>query len=509
MARSVAALSFGNDYHYRFFWLQACRLFDERSKVTAVEIEAENIKSLDDVVVHYDGMHEYGKPLSADYYQVKFHVTAAGAFTFEGMMDPAFIGASSVSPLKRIYNAQLTYAPNGEGCRFYLYSPWSPHPDDIISELVSKTDGRIRWEVLSEGGDRSETGKVRTTWRDHLGLTSDEDLRKVLAPLRLQTGKTLDELGDTLNDKLRLAGLQQVPLGSMIHPYEALAKGFIQGGSKRFTRDDIERVCKSEGLWVGKTPFEPNARRIGIRSFLRFAENLEDETDEMLCLLKHFEGRAIKSQKLWDENVVPEVINFLKNSVKPGEHHLLHLPAHTSIAFLAGWYVGTKSGADIGLLQSGISGREVWKPNLSGNSEQDWQCRSIPINVGGNDVALAISVTHDVENDSVHFVKRNLPAVGRIISCRLPVISNASIRDSKHATSLANGISRILKEERTDSDRSGGLHIFSAAPNAFSFFFGQLSGGFGPVTLYEYDFESNLVGAYSTSITLPPPQVST
>jgi hypothetical protein len=57
---------------------------------------------------------------------------------------------------------------------------------------------------------------------------------------------------------------------------------------------------------------------------------------------------------------------------------------------------------------------------------------------------------------------------------------------------------------RTVRERKGVLHLFSAAPNAFLFFLGQLSRGFGRVQLYEYDFDRNIPGAYSLSIQLPP-----
>lgn len=91
MAKAIAARTQGDDYQARWFWYEACRLFLEHTHVERVVYEDENIKSLDDVAVYYcDGMiDEYGHPLQADYYQVKFHVTAAGAFTWQSMMDPA------------------------------------------------------------------------------------------------------------------------------------------------------------------------------------------------------------------------------------------------------------------------------------------------------------------------------------------------------------------------------------------------------------------------------------
>ena len=42
---------------------------------------------------------------------------------------------------------------------------------------------------------------------------------------------------------------------------------FLQKGLKALSREDIERICREEGLWVGRTMEEPDALRVGIRSF--------------------------------------------------------------------------------------------------------------------------------------------------------------------------------------------------------------------------------------------------
>jgi hypothetical protein len=508
MAKAVAARIYGDDYQARFFWLQACRLFQDRSKVAAVEIEAANVKSLDDVVIHYcDGMLECGNALSGDYYQVKFHVSADGAFTWQGMMDPAFINATSVSLLERIRNAHLQYGPDGKGCRFYIYSPWAPHPSDPIASLVSCTDGHIRWEVLAEGGPRSEMGTVRVGWRKHLGLATDEELRRVLAPLRLAQGPSMEQLGDRLNDKLALAGMKPVPDGVMGHPYEGLARKLVQSGRTKLKRNDVESLCRQEGLWIGKTMLDPEARRIGIRSFLRFAEDLEGETDAMLCLLEHFEGRRTRRPEDWNKVILPLVSDFLHTSVKAGSHYLLHLPAHGTIAFLAGWFLDPKSGADVALVQTGSQGRQVWRrPSSvpSTSTVSDWQVTSTPLAVGGHDVAVAISATHDIEADVALYVKKHLPAVSRIMHCRVQSPGVSAITDASHACFLSQRLSTMLKTDRTPEERVNQLHMFFAAPNSLVFFIGQMARSFGKLSLYEYNFETNNPGDYWPSVRLPP-----
>lgn len=240
----------GDDYQARWFWIQACRLFDPASKVVRVATELDNVKSLDDVGVSYrEGMlDEAGNPCLADYYQVKFHTTAADAITWRDLIDPAFIHASSVSLLQRLRDAQARYAPDGTGARFILYTPWPVHPDDPLAELVSEVDGRILWARLADGGPRSQGGEIRAAWKAHLGLETDGELQRVLAPMRLRRGPTLDEIGTYLNLSLAQAGLAPVEAGVLSNPYDDLIHKLLQAGENNFTREDIERICQREGL---------------------------------------------------------------------------------------------------------------------------------------------------------------------------------------------------------------------------------------------------------------------
>lgn len=50
---------------------------------------------------------------------------------------------------------------------------------------------------------------------------------------------------------------------------------------------------------------------------------------------------------------------------------------------------------------------------------------------------------------------------------------------------LANSIYSAIAQ-RSTAERRATLHIFAAAPNAFMFFLGQISRGFGKCVLYEY-----------------------
>ena len=503
MAKAIAARLLGDDYQSRMFWIQVCRMFDVGSKITKVEIEAEDAKSLDDVVVHFDPpLIDNDEEVKTEYYQVKFHVTHKGAFTWQALIDPAFINAKSVSLLQRIRNVQQQYAPEGTGCRFIICSPWTVHPDDDMAGVLSNTDGRILWDKLGEGGARSKMGKIREAWKQHLHLTSDEELRITLAPVRIRTGLNFDDINGRLNDKLKLAGFAPLDEQGLTQPYDDLSRSFIKRGQIAFTRAEIEAICKKANLWRGRVIPEPGTHRIGIRSFIRATEYLEDATDDLLCLAHYFDGRHLKDGSSWDQ-IYAEVETFLRSSaVKSGPHHI-HVPTHVTIAFTAGYCLDNKSGVNIVPVQS-TSGRVIWHPN--GNDPITgilWQAETVQTSGNGHELAVAVSVTHDILNDTVKYINHNLPHIGRVLHLRQPTPGVNSIRDGSHAFYLAQNLISTIRSERKEEECGLNIHFFWAAPNAFVFFVGQMARNLGPCVLYEHDFESGRQGAYQPSLKLP------
>jgi len=511
MSNAVIPRMQGDDYQARFFWLQACRLFEEHSKVVRVGYELDTIKSFDDVVVFYAVPipDERGDLIQTEYYQVKFHVSLAGAFTWEALMNPEFIGASSVSLLQRLHKAQQTVAPIGQTSRFHILAPWTVHPDDALASLVSNQGGEIRLRVLFDGtGPRSATGKIRSAWKTHLGLKSDTELEQLLRLLRIHANKwNLDSLRECLNDKLRLAGLSPVEAGCQVHPYDDLIRKVHATGRKEFTRDQIREICEREGLWRGILTREKQAVQVGVRSFMRWAEYMEDETDHMLCLVRHFDNRNIREPTLWQEAIFPELENFLSKTLRRQQSYHLHLDTHTSIAFAIGYCLDPKSGIEVSPVQRTQCGSSLWQPLPSARVQLPtiWSLEEIVCASGKSDVALAIGVSHDVLNDVQVYVSNSLPSVRRILSCKIqPCPSSTAVQDGTHALALAQELVSIIRQTRSAEERKGVLHIFAAAPNGVLFFLGQLAHSLGQSVIYEYQFESSIPGQYQPSLKFPP-----
>ena len=50
----------------------------------------------------------HGELVSADYYQIKWHVDHSGSLTCDALTDPSFVGSKSTSLLQRLHEAATT-----------------------------------------------------------------------------------------------------------------------------------------------------------------------------------------------------------------------------------------------------------------------------------------------------------------------------------------------------------------------------------------------------------------
>lgn len=507
MAGAVSARIQGDDYQARWFWLRACDLLEPHTRVKKVVYEEKNLKSLDDVVVYYNDDHtdSLGNPLHADFYQVKYHVTQAGSLTAEALTQPSFINAQAFSLLQRIHEA-FRALDNPSACRFYLYSPWQVHPDDPMSGVVSNQDGGIDWNRLVVGGAQSKTGKVRKLWMNHLELQTEDDLCAILKPVRFHVGPPMDELGRRLNDRLRSVGLKPVDPHTLSNVYDELIKKLLVHGKTEMTATELERVCKQEGLWDGGPRVDRDRIAVGIRSFTRWAEDLQNRTAHLACFTSSFNGRAIKAVELWQVGIYPEISRFVEVSVRPNGQYLLHLDTHTSIAFAAGFVLPSKANVDVAVVQKTYSGEQVWHcvPGASESESGQWEWDEELYAADGTDTILGISLAQDVRTDVQSFVRSNLPQAASAIFATLPKgPGNLGILSGPHAYCLAQALVQKVAAILKDRNGGGRLHVFAAAPNGFMFFFGRLAQPFQRWSIYEYDFESNVKGAYSLSIEHP------
>ena len=510
MAKAVSARQNGDVYQARAFWYKACRLFQPHSKVDKVGYEIEEIPHFDDVAVLYKpGVLDIrGEPLSADYYQVKWHTDQSGSLSCDSLIDPKFIGSRTTSLLERLKESTYAASESGQDARFNFVTTWGVKSGDPLGRLVSGEDGEIRLDVLFGGAGVGRMRRVREMWAEHLGVDI-ETLRSVLSRLRLCINSaSLVRLKKDVSDRMATVGFIPVDYGKRTNPYDGLILRLRAEGKTHFSRQDIREICEAEGLWQGTVSRDNSVPVVGIRSFRRFTDHLEDETLHLLDLLRLFDGRQIRSQSTWNNDVAPDVRRFVNGSVIPLANCHIHLDCHGSIAFTAGYELDLKSGVRVAPFQKTADGRQVWALNsdsgASDAAQVGWKQSEVQINPHGMESGVLLSVTHSISEDVQVYARRHLPQIGSLLSLTVePEIGPTSVKDGSYAWRLAEEVIRIIRSWSGHIARAGPLHIFFAAPNGLVFFIGRLARSLGPIQLYEHDFESGTTGEYQATISLP------
>lgn len=503
--KQVGARTEGDVYQGLFFWRQAAELLRPSSMVDRVVLEHNEAEGVDDVAVFYrdPGINAGGWMATADYFQLKYHVDNRDCYSSDALIDAAFIKAKS-SLLQRFHAAYTKLSNEHNQFRLHLASNWRWKDDDKLAALLREYDGELPRRFFVDG-PRGDLGKVREQWREHLGLEPDvfADFAKTL---RFQ----LDHFGRRdfkayVYATLEAAGLRTPGADRAACPYESLVQQFLMNGPSSFDAETFRELCEREGLMLDSEPSEPRPVSVGVRSFVRFAERLESEIDELVCVSAQFEGRHPLSGTTW-ETSASQVLGFLGDADRRARlraaESVIALECHGSLALLAGWELSRNSGVRVAPIQK--PNLDVWRPaDGSEASSAAWEVTTIQKADDVDDLAVCLSVTHDVQADVEEYLSSaDSPPVGRVLVLSPEGgPSPQSIRGADHAYHLAVQMPSLLASARTK--RSARAHIFFACPNALMFFIGQQREALGRVALYEFDFGLERDGSYRHSLSLP------
>lgn len=500
-AGAIAARTQGDDFQARWFLLEAMRLFDPNSHVVRVALEQKQLFPwFDDVVTFYGDKKLMRRRIDA--HQVKFHVVGNGALSIDSMIDPSFIGSKSTSLLQRIL---AVHSRRGGDCDVVLASPWGLDPSDLLAHMVQVgLDGTLRLNVLFDGKAKSDAAAVRRMLCQH-AAADEQQLHDALERLRVIQTLGLPFIMAFLNESLARHGYATISDATLVNAYDDLVRKIVQSnGAKDFDRTAIAALLREADLVAESEP--ARRHRVGVRSFIRHVERLDDYVDEILDVLALFNGRYLQPDASWDI-VRDRVVNFM-GCVDDARHEEieLYIPCHNSIAFAAGHAVSPKSATRYFVHQPSAGGAAIWaltRPCVS--SAQLWRILEIPLRDGAPDVAVAVGLTHNIVSDVKGYVERNVPSVGVLLAAE-PIGGGGSqtVRDGAHALALAEGLDVCLAERRTVEQRKSMLHAFMAVPNGFAFAFGRSARRVGQVTTYEYDFERKDPDGYSPAVVFTP-----
>lgn len=506
MASSVSAIIRGFDYQANFAWIFICEMLMKHSLIEYIEYEADGKKSFDDIVIHY--YHDKPKlggdnnPIFTECYQVKFHVDYSNAMTISNLMDPEFIKAKKLSILNRLVAACKEAGDQLKYTRFFFTSSYAIDHKDVLSKLVSTMDGELRLHKIFDGSmQRSEMGQLRTQLIKHMGLSSEEELKKILSCFRIvQNTGTECMLVNQLNVYLHACKLKLIDISSNVNPYQQLIHVWTKKDKKRLTRQFVLEECTREGLLTSDV--EDDHVPVGIRSFSRWAENMQAETETMLCLVEFFDDRFLKETFDWSM-VCNKIQQYVLANLNKFSTYKLFLDTHLCISFYAGRCLNPKSGVCVYPIQKVFGqGSQEWEYSSQYIGEQfpDWVFEKTSVSSEDTDTVLIVSATLEISHSVEEYLEQTNIAYSYILKCSLlGKCSNTCIQGGDHAKALAESIIKELST-RTMQQKRGRIHIFMAVPVAFAFLLGQMSLGLGRATIYEYDYEGRCHATYYPTI---------
>ncbi|ENU95835.1 MULTISPECIES: SAVED domain-containing protein [Acinetobacter] len=503
MTQAVTVRRDGDNFQARIFWLYAARLLDMDSPVKEIGFEV-GPKCFDDIWVEYDGTKSpkdhLGHPILREHIQCKWHVTP-DQYRYTDLIDPEFINATSKSFIERAYTAQTTYGNDeGIGVQFKLLTNWRVHIDDHLKSLISTRAGNIRTDRLFfSKTDESKDGRIRKAWREHLNI-NDEQLKKFVHALAIaERADPLNAVRNQLDDLFAFVGLERVPMSLSTFHYDDLAFQWMAQGRDKLDRQTFRQLCDSEGL-LTKGSNRPII--YGVKSFQHPIDRLENRCVKVLNLISEFNEREIRNQDDWSKKLYPELKKFLLEAVQSTDTIKLVLDAHSTLAFAAGSIINIKSGIKVIIEQRTINKNDWFIGDKQTDSNwSDWKFDWKSGQEKAEDIAVAISLTHDIEKDVLNYLASQCNIKEVMIAKLNKDAGNTSVECGQHAFEL---VEKLVKQINSHQERpKSRLHIFIAAPNSFLFYLGQRLPNLGSVVLYEFDFEGLVHGGYVNSLALP------
>lgn len=443
----------GDDYQHLHTWFEALKLLRPSRCVELVRLEVTGAGVVDDLIVKC-------RDEPAVYQQIKFGTTDQSPIGHDWFLTPLKPGQDA--PLKRFYDSWRDLSTPEHPAELALVTNRSRAADDPLLKLVSGRDDTLH--LAFDKSERSNAGKVLKGWADALGISRAE-LHTFLGHLSIRTAESstrrMLEGCQTLMDFAGLCwddaaldcavievrrmvqdGVTDIDLATM----EAILK-----------RDVFKKVTPQATLAVEAIDYWPNA----------------DLADAAVDWVDRFEGdtpkvrRQVKDPALWNDTFLPEIRHAVAQIEAKGYRSVRLVGAmRLATFFVVGEAMPRTRGMEIVYAFHGSD----W---TTATETQSFPTELTEHPVGqGKGVAIAVSLTHDITDDVLEYLRDAGTPVDRLINFQ-PQDSPGQFAMPGHeaAMSLAREVAKTTQKAK--ADRADGVHVFIAGPGAVALFLGH------------------------------------
>ncbi|MCW3814449.1 SAVED domain-containing protein [Micromonospora sp. DR5-3] len=409
------------------------------------------------------------------YYQIKSSNTDETVVNAEWLTTAT--ATKGKSPLQHFHTTWAANRHDNPRPHFQLITNRAFDPDDPILKLHDKYTNTVG-RLLRPKTPRSAAGKQRKIWANHLGITEAE-LLDFLDEFELH-----HEGGETswtrqARDAMRAAGLR-VDDDAVLRGRD-LVRDWVKTGAGPQTRDAIrEQVAQADLLArQGTLIFAVHAVDRPAHSLqpvvtLDFVDLYDGATDR--------ERRQLRNPDDWQAVVMPSLTSKIRDLEAFGVRRV-HI---TGAMRLPMWFATGVRLPDIrGWVVSADQRNVEWCSDAPPADVEAQELRRVELGQG-EDLAVAIALTHNVAKDVEDYLRRGALPVCDFLTLGPPDgPGQTAVPDAAFAVGWAHAArARIVDVVR--QSRAPRLHLFFAAPAGAALMIGHHWNLLPPTTVYEH-----------------------
>ena len=467
LAPRAAAIR-GDDYQHAIGWYWACQALDDPD-IASVSIEDAAGGHFDDVVVR----RRQGPDL---YWQVKSSNYGSATIGEAWLLTP--VTARGLSPLQHFHATWRELRETGKPFELTLITNRGYDPADAVLRLRDLKSEKIAITALAAVGPRSPAGRERQRWADHIGVDAHE-LAQFLGSLCWRSGAAESSWDQQARHLMRLAGLRAdddaITLG------KALVRGWVTDGAGPVARDDIRRAVAVAGLLARSGTLVLAVHAID-RQPTATPANVEIDLVDLYDGADPFSRVQLRDRADWNSKVGPAILGAARD-LEAYATRRVHVTGSMRLPL---WFAVGRALPDVrGWVLSLDQRTHEWSTDAA---PEDIAARVLTeTSIGsGHDLAVAISVTHDVTTDVARFVGEAGLPVGMLLALGPPS------DPGDHAVTSAGWAVAWARSAREQARRAATAlgathaHLYLAAPAGLAMMLGHQWNLMPSTTIYEH-----------------------
>ena len=472
MANQVAARLKGDDFQHLYSWYLALELPRPGSQVVKVIVENDQAWSADDVTLH----HSPESGLPDHFYQIKQHVRHTKSHSTASFIehDP-----KEKSQLQKLFDTwrNLKAQANGRPIEIHFISTWTWDSDDKLKTCISAENNAFTGDFY-HATPRSDLGKLRQQWVDHLGISpaSIAEFFDFAGTLRLWPGfanwEWMKRLVRERMNYLRLKSDEAALLVAV-----GIIRTWIKAGNQIITADVLREAFEIHDLYI------PDDQEPSVDVYLTTIkeQKFDIDPDFLIDWRKYFvgkptqKGHSLADPAGWNETLLPELeaMEATINSSTPCRHIRARGLARLSAWFAFGFTFAEVNRYTIEVDQQG----ELWRSDatpsadftltLSGPTSGDI------IDGEGRTVAVGISISGSLDDDVRRDLGRRTEKVASLLLLQPNrELGQSCLRGAGDAVALAISAKSVMRDfaKRWDATR---LLLYYFGPLAGACFIGH------------------------------------